>query len=65
MGAGARITPGACGAVLDGERAKAAQFHTVAAGKRGNNFIEDRVDDVLDVALIEVRVLRGNMLDKL
>ena len=56
--AGARIAPGAGRPVLDREGAEAAQLDPVAARHRGDDLIEDGVDDVLDVALIEMRVLR-------
>ena len=45
--------------MLDRERPETAQLHPVPPGQRGNDFAQDGVDDVLDVALIEVGVLRG------
>jgi len=65
MGAGTRIASGAGGAMLDRERAEAAQLDTVAARERSNDLIEDRVHDILDIPLVEVRVVLGNTLNKL
>src|SRR5712692_1175803 len=62
--AGARVAAGARRPMLDRERAEAAQLDTVAARERVDDFAEDRVDDVLDVALIKVRILRGDTLDQ-
>ena len=42
-----------------------AQFDAITLRHRARDLTQDGVDDVLDVALIEMRVLRGNMLDKL
>ena len=36
----------------------------IAASQRGTDLVEDRVDDVLDVALIQVRVLPRDTLDE-
>jgi hypothetical protein len=65
MLARSRIAAGPGGAILDGESAESAQLHPVAAGERGDDLAEDRVHDVLDVALVEMRVLRGYALNKL
>src|SRR5262249_7250967 len=64
MGAGARIAAGARRTMLDREGTKAAQLHPVAARERVHDFAEDRVDDVLDVALGEVWVLPGDALNE-
>src|SRR5262245_62252887 len=50
--AGARIAPGACFTLLHREGAEAAQLHAVALGERACDLIENRVDDILDVALV-------------
>src|SRR5262245_322616 len=50
--------------MLDREGAKAPQFHAVAAGQRLDDFIEHDVDDPFDVAVIEVLVGSGNLLNK-
>src|SRR6185295_2189643 len=57
VGAGARIAPGPRGAVLDGERAETTQLHPVAARQRRHDLIEDRVHNVLDIPLVEMRVV--------
>ena len=64
MGAGARIAAGARRALLHREGAEAAQFDPIAARHGGDDLAEDGVDDVLDVALIKMRVLRGNALNE-
>jgi hypothetical protein len=65
MRAGARIAPGARRPLLHREGAEAAQFHPVTARHSGNDLTEDGVDDILDVALIEMRVLRRYPLNQL
>jgi hypothetical protein len=65
MGAGARIAPRARRAMLDRESAEAAQLDAVAARQRCDDFIENRVYDVLDIPLVEVRVVLGDALNKL
>src|SRR5882757_5749968 len=64
MRAGARVAAGARRAVLDREGSEAAQFHPVAARERCRNLAEHGVDDVFDVALVEVRVLLGDALNQ-
>ena len=64
MGAGARIAPGAGGTMLHRERAETAQLDAVAARQRCDDLIENRVHDVLDIPLIEVRVVLGDTLNK-
>ena len=44
--------------------AEAAQLNPVAAGQSSHDFIEDRVDDVLDIPLVKMRVVLGNTLNK-
>src|SRR5690242_10652949 len=53
--AGPRVAADPGVAALDRKRAKAAQFDAVAARQGGGDLIEDRRDDDLDIALIEVR----------
>src|SRR5665647_2768650 len=65
MRAGARIAAGARWPVLDREGAEAAQLDAVTLRHGIGDLAEDGVDDVLDVALIEVGVLGGNALDQL
>ena len=62
---GARVAPRPCRAVLDRKRAESAQFHAVTAGERGHDLAQDRIDDVFDIALVEVRILSRNALNKL
>src|SRR5436305_3903674 len=64
MRAGARIAPRARRAVLYRKRAETAQFDAVAARQCGDDFIENGVDDVLDIPLVEVRVVLGDALDE-
>ena len=64
MGAGSRVAAGARRALLHREGAEATQLDAVAARHGGHNLVEDSVDDVLDVTLIEVRVLRRNVLNE-
>jgi hypothetical protein len=64
MRAGARIAAGTGRAMLHRERAETAQLDTVAARQRCHDLIEDRVHDILDIPLIEVRVVLGDTLNK-
>ena len=50
---------------LDGERTKISQFYSVAASHRSNDFIQNSVDDLLNVAVIEVGALSCNSQRKL
>src|SRR5580658_4852963 len=54
--AGARIAAGAGLTLLGRERAEAAQLDALAAGEGVGDLAEYGVDDVLDVALIEMRI---------
>ena len=65
MSAGARIAAGAGRAVLDRKSTKAAQLDTIPARHGGDDLAEDRVDDILHVALIEMRVRGGDALHEL
>ena len=56
MGAGARIAAGASRTVLHRESAETAQLDAVAARHRRDDLAEDGVNDVLDVALVEMRI---------
>src|SRR5215207_779672 len=57
----ARVSSGARVAPLDRERSEAAQLHAVAALERVGDRVQDRVDDVFDVALVKVRVLLSDL----
>ena len=50
--------------MLDRERAEATQLHTIAARESGDDLIEDRVHNILDISLIEMRVVLGDALNK-
>ena len=50
------LRPDAGVAGLGRERAEAAQLHPVAVLQRIDDLVEHRVDDALDVAVIEVRI---------
>jgi hypothetical protein len=64
MRAGAWIAAGAGRTVLDRERAETAQLDAVAARQRRDDLIEDRVDYVLDIPLVQMRVVLGDTLNK-
>src|SRR5580700_3356883 len=63
--AGARVAADSGVAAFDRERAEAAQLYPVAARQRRRNLVEDRGDDDLDVALVEMRVGLRKSLDEL
>src|SRR5580704_14908499 len=62
---GARVAADAGVAALDRERAKSAQLDAIATGQRRRDLIEDRGDDDLDLALVEMRVGLRESLDEL
>src|SRR5438477_11803564 len=62
---GARIATGARWAILHGKCAEAAQFDAIAACQRGDDLVENGVDDVLDIPLVEMRAVLSDALDKL
>ena len=64
MGAGPRVAARPRWTMLDREGAKTTQFDPVAARERSHDLVEDRVHDVLDVPLVEVRVVLGNALNE-
>jgi hypothetical protein len=64
MGAGARIASGPCRPMFHRKCAETAKLDPVAARKRCYDLVEDRVDDILHVPLIEVRVVLGDALYK-
>src|SRR6516164_1855390 len=65
VGAGARISPSASRSMLDRKGAEAAQLHAVAARHRGDDLVKYGVDDVLHIALVEMRVLQRDALNEL
>ena len=50
--------------MLDRKSPKTAQFDAIAACERRNDFVENCVHDVLDIPLIEVRVMLGDALNE-
>ncbi|MHC2434360.1 hypothetical protein ACVMB0_001735 [Bradyrhizobium sp. USDA 4451] len=64
MLAGTRIAAGARRAMLHRECAETAQLDTVATRQRRDDFIENRIHNILDIPLIEVRVVLGDTLNK-
>ena len=64
MGTGARIAPGARGTVLDRESAEAAQLDAVAACKCRYDLLENRIHNILDIPLVQMRVVLGDTLNK-
>src|SRR4029077_16790839 len=62
MRAGTWMAAGARRALLNRKRAEAPQFDAIAARHRRDNLAENGVDDILDVALIQMGVLCGDPL---
>jgi hypothetical protein len=50
--------------MLDGERTETTQFHPVATRQRRHDLIEYRVHNVLDIPLVEMRVVLGDTLNQ-
>src|SRR4051794_7421433 len=65
MRAGPRIAAGTRRTMLHRKRTKAAQLDAVTARKSSDDLVEDRIDDVLDIPLVEMRVVLGDTLNKL
>jgi hypothetical protein len=53
---GARVSPGVRLMLLCGKSAEAAQLDALAARESVDDLAQNRIDDVLDVALLEVRI---------
>ena len=64
MSAGARIATGACWAVLHRESAEAAQLDAVSARECRYDLLENRIHNVLDIPLVQMRVVLGDTLNK-
>ncbi|MGY3032273.1 hypothetical protein ACVIIV_001443 [Bradyrhizobium sp. USDA 4354] len=64
VGAGAWIAPCARRAVLDREGTEAAQLDAIAACKRRYDLFENRIHNVLDIPLVQMRVVLGDTLNK-
>lgn len=60
--AGPRVAAGPRGPVFHRKRAKTAQFDPVSARQGICDLIENRIDDIFDVTVIEMRVARRNNL---
>jgi hypothetical protein len=65
VSSGPGISTGARRPVLHRKGAEAPQLDAVALGHGAGNLAKNRVDDIFDVALVEMRILGGNSLDKL
>jgi len=64
MGAGSWIAPRACRAMLDREGTEAAQLDAVAACESRYDLFENRIHNVLDIPLVQMRVVLGDTLNK-
>jgi hypothetical protein len=64
MGAGARIAPCTCRAMLDRESTEAAQLDAVTAREGRYDLFENRIHNVLDIPLVQMRVVLGDTLNK-
>src|SRR5262245_40276696 len=51
--------------VLHRKGAEPPQLDSIALGHGAGDLAKDRIDDIFDVALVEMRILGGNSLDKL
>jgi hypothetical protein len=51
--------------MLDRESAKTTQLDPVTARQSGDNLVQNRIHDILDVPLIEMRIVFGDALNKL
>src|SRR5215468_4315428 len=65
MRAGTRIAARTSWPVLDPEATETAQLNAVAARHRGSELAEDDIHDLLNVSLMEMRVLRRDALHEL
>src|ERR1700676_2493829 len=64
MGAGARIAAGAGRAMLHRKRTETTQLDPIAPRQGRDDLIEDRVHNILDIPLIEVRIVLGDTLNQ-
>ena len=64
MSAGARIAAGARGAMLDREGTETTQFDAVTARECCYDLLENRIHNVLDIPLVQMRVVLGDTLNK-
>jgi hypothetical protein len=63
--AGARITAGSSPAGPERKHLEATQFHPCSSAQRLGDPIQDRVDEVLDITFIQMRVLRRDAINKI
>src|SRR5208283_506438 len=63
--AGPRVAADAGVPALYRERPEPSQLDAIATGQGGGNLVEDRSDDDLDIALIQMRVGFGELLHEL
>lgn len=59
-----RIAARPCRTMLDGKRTKPAQLNAIPAHKRIHDLVKYHVHDALDVAMIQMRIGRRDLLDK-
>src|SRR5579863_203194 len=59
-----RIAAGTGGAMLYRKSAKTTQFDPIAPRQSGDDLIENCVNDILDIPLVEVRVMLGDTLNE-
>jgi len=64
VSAGTGIPAGAGRAMLHREGTETTQLDPVAARERRDDLVEDRVHDILNIPLVEVRVVLGNTLNE-
>ena len=64
MGAGARIAPCARRAMFDREGTEAAQLDAITARESCYDLFENRIHNVLDIPLVQMRVVLGDTLNK-
>ncbi len=57
-----RVASGARPAPLGQENSETAELHPIETRERVANFAEYRVNDILDVALMQMRIARGESL---
>jgi hypothetical protein len=50
--------------MFHGKGTKTTKLDTVASGQGIDDFIEDDIHDALDVAMVKMRISRGNLLDQ-
>jgi hypothetical protein len=58
------LRPVRAGRFLTEKAPKAAKLHPIAASERTHDFVENSVDDLLDITLIQLRVLSQDALNK-